>query len=141
MDLHFGRVYLENGKVQIKEINNNKQANEGYERIYEKDARLIYRKWDNVKHISETIKNKARPKKRYEAGMWGLKIVTKERGSSKKGKGMQFGVVITLREMEGVNRIDEFIKLCGLYNWLVIPMDIETNLDLYNRSDEDISWE
>ena len=98
-------------------------------------------KWDNVKHISETIKNKARPKKKYEAGMWGLRIVTKERGSSKKGKGMQFGVVITLREMEGVNRIDEFIKLCGLHNWLVIPLDIETNLDLYNRSDEEISWE
>ncbi len=141
VDLHFGRVYLDKGIVKIKEINNNKQANEGYERIYEKDARLIYRKWDNVKHISETLKNKARPKKKYEAGMWGIRIVTKERGASKKGRGMQFGLVITLREMEGVNRIDEFIKLCGLHNWLVIPLDIETNLDLYNISDEEISWE
>ena len=141
VDLHFGRVHMDGDKVQIKEIDNNKQANEGLQRIYEEDARKIYRKWDNVKHISEEIKTNARPRKTYGKGMWGLKIVTKERGREKKGKGMQFGAVITLREMNGVNRIDEFIKLCGFNNWLVNPIDIDANLDLYNKTDEDITWD
>lgn len=141
VDLHFGRVYKEKDRVKIKEINDNKQANEGIEKIYEKDARLIYRKWDNVKYISEKPKKVARPKKTYEAGMWGLRIVTKERGDAKRGKGMQFGTVITLKEMNGINRIDEFIKLCGLYGWLVNPIDINASLELYAKTDDTITWD
>lgn len=141
VDLHFGRVFMNGEKVQIKEIDNNKQANEELQKIYEADARMIYRKWDNVKHISEEIKTNARPRKTYGKGMWGLKIVTKERGSEKKGKGMQFGAVITLREMNGVNRIDEFIKLCGFNNWLVNPIDIDASLDLYDKTEGDITWD
>lgn len=141
VDLHFGRVYMNGERVQIKEIDNNRQTNEGLQNIYEEDARMIYRKWDNVKHISEEIKANARPRKTYGKGMWGIKIVTKERGKEKMGQGMQFGAVITLREMNGVNRIDEFIKLCGFNNWLVNPIDIDANLDLYNKTDEDITWE
>lgn len=141
VDLHFGRVYKKDGKSQIKEINNNLQAKEGLERIYEEDARKLYRKWDNVKIISEKLNSASRPKKVYEAGMWGLKIVTKERETEKKGKGMQFGVVVTLKEMNGVNRIGEFIKLCGMYGWLVNTIDIEASLNLYEKTDADIQWD
>ncbi len=141
VDLHFGRVFIEKGQVKIKEINNNKQANDGVERIYEKNARLVYRKWDNVKYIAEKPDHKSRPKKVYESGMWGLRIISKERGVEKKGNGLHFGVVITLREMNGVNRINEFIKLCNLYGWLVTPIDIDNSLNIYNKTDEDIQWE
>ena len=141
IDLHFGRVYSNKGKVQIKEMNDNKQTHEGATGIFEKDARLIYRKWDNIKHISEAIKSIPRPKKMYGAGMWGLKIVTKERGYQKAGRGMQFGVVVTLREMNGVNRIDEFVKLCALHGWLVNQIDIDTHLDLYNKANVEINWD
>lgn len=141
VDLHFGRVYKQKDKVLLKEINDNKQAYEGFEGVYEEYARQIYRKWDNVKYISEKPKSNARPKKVYEAGMWGLRIVTKERGSEKLGKGMRFGAVVTLKEMRGKNRIDDFIKLCGLKGWLVNQVDIDANIDLYNKTDEDVKWD
>ena len=37
----------------------------------------------------------------------------------KYGAGMQFGIVVTLKEISGVNRIDDFIKNCLLRGWLV----------------------
>ena len=73
--------------------------------------------------------------------MWGLRIVTKERGSEKLGKGMRIGAVVTLKEMRGKNRIDDFIKLCGLKGWLVNQVDIDANIDLYNKTDEDVKWD
>lgn len=142
MDLHFGRVYKDsNGRVLLKEINDNKQSSEGVIGLYEESARLMYRKWDNVKRISERIKSVGRPKKVYEAGMWGIRIVTKERGSQKLGQGTHFGVVVTLKEMNGANRIEDFIRLCGLYGWLVTPVDVDASLDLYSQVNEDIEWD
>lgn len=140
IDLHFGRVVKTDGKAQLKDINNNTQSTEGLDRIYEEDARRLYRKWDNVKYISEKPNAKGRPKKVYEAGMWGLRIVSKERSKEKKGIGMNFGVVVTLKEMNGINRIDEFIKLCGFYGWIVNAVDIETSLDIYEKAEADLEW-
>lgn len=45
---------------------------------------------------------------------------------------MNFGVVITLQEINGVNRIDEFIKQCFLKNWPVTPVNVENRIDIYN---------
>lgn len=55
MDIHFGRIKMNpsTGKTNIKSINNNKQSDEGKIILYEESARSMYRKWDNVKHISE----------------------------------------------------------------------------------------
>ena len=141
VDIHFGRVYKKGDSVQIKEINNNKQAYEGTELLYEEKVRQLYRKWDNVKLISEICKRNSRPKKVYEAGLWGLKVVTKERNDEKMGRGMPFGVVVTLKEMKGMNRINDFIKLCGMYGWLVNTVDVDSSIDLYNKTDADIMWE
>lgn len=74
MDIHFGRVMERNGKVTIKAINNNSQGDENGEKLYETNARKMYRKWDNVKHISEKLNSNARSKKVYGAGNWGLMI-------------------------------------------------------------------
>lgn len=96
LDLHFGRIIEKDGKAVIKAIDYNKQ-------------RKLYRKWDNIKHISEVLKENARPRKAYSTGIWGLSIKTKERLAPKAGRGFRFRVVVTLKEMNGVNRIDEFI--------------------------------
>ncbi len=141
MDLHFGRVVEKAGKVSIKPIDNNKQADEGIQSIYEEDARRLYRKWDNIKHISEELKEGARPRKVYSGGAWGLSIKMKERLAAKAGRGLQFGVVITLKEMNGVNRIDDFIKLCMVRGWLVNKIDIQNRLDIYSKAEEEISFE
>lgn len=85
MDIHFGRTIETNGKAHIKPINSNKQAEEGLNMIYEKDARSQYRKWDNIKHISESLNEKSRPRKVYQSGMWGLSIKKKKESILKQG--------------------------------------------------------
>mgnify|MGYP000287923948 CR=1 FL=1 len=37
----------------------------------------------------------------YQSGLWGLSIKTKERLDPKAGRGLRFGIVVTLREMNG----------------------------------------
>lgn len=141
VDLHFGRIMEKNGKATIKAIDYNKQAEEGLQKIYEESARKLYRKWDNVKHISEALKENAKPRKVYDTGMWGISIKTKERLLPKAGRGLQFGLVITLKEMNGVNRINEFIKLCMIKGWLVTSIDIQNQIDVYNKAESEIEFE
>jgi len=137
MDLHFGRVSL---KGTIKSIDDNRQSENGII-LYEDDARLIYRKWDNVKRICELVKSRSVPKKKYGSGMWGISIITKERVSSKNRKTMNYGLVITLKEMNGKNRIDEFIKSCMAYGWLVNRIDVQTQIDIITQADVEIEFE
>lgn len=141
MDIHFGRVQVKDGKVRIRSIDNNKQAEEGIHKIYEEDARKEYRKWDNVKHICEKIKTRAVPRKAYNAGMWGLSIKAKERLTNRRKDKLPFGVVVTLKEMNGVNRIDDFMKLCMGYGWLVNRLDVQNQLDIYAKAEEEITFE
>lgn len=141
IDVHFGRVTEKNGKACIKPINYNLQSEEGRQNIYEDDARKLYRKWDNVKHINEKLTNSARIRKKYGAGLWGLSIKTKERLESKNGRGMRFGIVVTLKEMYGKNRLSEFIKLCSLRGWIVNTINVENQIDIINKSEEEIEFE
>lgn len=141
MDLHFGRVMERNGKATIKSIDLNKQDEEEGLGIVEESARKLYRKWDNVKHISEAIKDNARPRKAYDSGMWGISIKTKERLSPKAGRGLQFGLVVTLKEMNGVNRIDEFIKLCMLKGWVVSSINVQNQIDIHSKFEEEIEFD
>ena len=140
MDIHFGRVVTKRGSTTIKAIDDNHQSEDQLIALYEEDARKMYRKWDNVKHISEEIKDKRIPRKAYDTGLWGLKINTKERLRKRKDP-LQFGVVVTLKEMNGVNRIDDFVKLCLARGWLVSRLDIENQLDVYAKAEEEIEFE
>lgn len=141
LDLYFGRVMQnKKGNITIKTINNNKQSDEDG-RIYEEDARKYNRKWDNVKHIVEEYKTSARAKKVYENSSWGLSIKSKDRLGKGDGKGIKFGVVITLKEINGVNRYDEFIRQCSFKGWLVNKVDVENRLELYNIAEQEIEFE
>ena len=140
MDIHFGRVIAKRGNATIKSIDNNQQSENKLLTLYEEDARKLYRKWDNVKHISEEIKERRIPRKAYDSGLWGLKINTKERLQRKK-EPLPFGVVVTLKEMNGVNRINDFIKMCMARGWLVNRLDIENQLDVYAKAEEEIEFE
>ena len=144
MDIHFGRVITEkrNGTIKnkIKAIDDNKQTEEGMA-TYEEEARKVFRKWDNVKRICEKVKDRKVPKKSYDAGMWGIGVITKERVTSKNRRPLQFGLVITLKEMYGKNRIEDFVKMCEAKGWLVNRLDIQNQLDIYARADEEIKFE
>lgn len=141
LDLYFGRVMQnKKGNITIKTINDNKQSDEDG-RVLEGDARKYNRKWDNVKHIVEEYKTTARAKKVYESSSWGLSVKSKDRLGKRDGKGIKFGVVITLKEINGVNRYDEFIRQCSFKGWIVNKVDVENRLELYNIAEQEIEFE
>ena len=135
LNLHFGRI---NNKGKIEDIKGDKQNqdvildNEKYF-LLEGEARERFRKWDNVKYIAERPKNKMMPKKSYDNKNWGMEIKTNNRLDPKDGIGIRFGVVVTLKEINGVNRIDEFIKNCTLNGWLVNKIDVQTRVDINKK--------
>ena len=137
MDLHFGRI--KPGGKGIATINDNKQ-NDDDETCYLKEgsARRYFRKWDNVKHICEFFKAKGTAKTVYGSGLWGLSIKTVERLGGNDGKGVRFGLVITLKEIKGVNRYQEFKQQCYLKAWLVNEIDVESRIDLYNKAEQEL---
>lgn len=141
LDFYFGRVTQnKSGNIVIKTINDNKQTDEDG-RVWEEDARKYNRKWDNTKHIVEEYKKNARPKKNYENPSWGLSVKSKDRLGKNDGKGIKFGVVITLKEINGINRFEEFIRQCAFKGWLVNKVDVESKIELYNIAEEEIKFE
>lgn len=143
LNLHFGRI-KDNGKMN--EINNDKQNQEeimNTEKNYllEGEARDRFRKWDNVKYVAEKPKDGMKPKKSYTNKNWGMEIKTNNRLDPKDGVGIRFGVIVTIREINGINRIDEFIKNCTLNGWLVNTVDIKTRIDINQKINEDIEFE
>lgn len=137
MDLHFGRI---NGN-QIKSINGNKQCTDDPYNLREGNARKFFRKWDNIKHISETLTANSRAKKVYNNGMWGISIKTKERLDGKDGEGLPFGVVVTLKEINGINRLEEFIQQCLFRGWLVNRINVINRIEVYNKAEEEIEFD
>lgn len=137
LDISFGRL---NGRG-IKAIDNNYQTSEAVHHTWEEDARKFFRKWDNIKHIREVSTGRNRVKNAYETGLWGVSLKTKERLDEKFGEGLKFGIIITLKEINGVNRIDEFVKNAQLRKWLVNRIDIDTRVAIFNVAEEDIEWE
>ncbi|MDO5564108.1 MAG: S8 family peptidase [Eubacteriales bacterium] len=137
LDIHFGRMKNEKNIVAI---NKNIQSEEG-EYLYEEEARKLFRKWDNVKHIGEELKDRRKPKKAYGIGLWGISIKCKERLDKKKGEGMHYGIIITLKEMNGKNRINEFKNLCLSRGWLVTELDVKNQIEIYNKLEDEIELE
>lgn len=137
LDIQFGRI-KDNG---IKSIDNNCQDRKGHY-TWEKDARMNYRKWDNVKHIREIVKSRNIPRDVYSSkGLWGISLKTKNRLNSEDGKNLKFSIVVTLKELNGVNRIEDFIRNCLLNEWFVNKIDIENRVDIHNIAEEDIHFE
>lgn len=142
LNLHFGRI-KDDGS--LNEINDDKQNQNdiisGYKSfILEGEARTRFRKWDNVKYISEKPKSRKIPKSSYTNKNWGMEIKTNNRLDPADGIGLRFGVVVTLKEMNGINRIDDFIKNCNLNGWLVNIIDIQNRIDIHEKVNEEIDF-
>lgn len=142
LNLHFGRIQ-DDGK--LNEINDDKQnlddIGESRSYILEGDARERFRKWDNVKYIAETVKDRRVPKKSYRNKNWGMEIKTNNRLDPEDSVGLRFGVVVTIKEMYGINRIDEFIKNCNLNGWLVNAIDIQNRIEIHEKINEEIRFD
>lgn len=59
---------------------------------------------------SDIFRSNKKTKKIKEEGLWGVSIKTKERLNFGDGANLKFGIIITLKEVNGQNRIQEFIQ-------------------------------
>ena len=142
LNLHFGRI-KDDGKLnEINEDKQNQDEDLGGPRSYilEGEARERFRKWDNVKYVSEKPKERKIPKRSYLNKNWGMEVKTNNRLDPLDGVGLRFGVVVTLKEMYGINRIDEFIRNCNLNGWLVNRIDIDNRIDIHEKVNEEIEF-
>lgn len=135
LNISFGRMSEEG----IRPINRNIQDSNVDGITTEKEARDIFRKWDNVKIALDEVKDRKIPKITYGKTNWGLKITNKGRIGLEGN--IRFGVVITLKEMYGKNRNDEFINKCKLNGWIVNRVNIDNQLDIYASAEEEIEFE
>ena len=138
LSLKFGRIMDDKGK--ISDINDNVQ-DDADSRMDERKSRKEFRKWDNTKFISRIVKNNNKPVKSYDDRLWGLSVTSKERLSTQMRAPLNFGVVVTLKEVNGINRIEDFIKACILRGWIVNRIDVQNQLDIYASSQEEIHFE
>jgi len=136
LDLHFGRLKGSG----IKAIDNNQQGAAKQIELYEEDARKYFRKWDNVKHIGEVLNPNARLRKKYDEALWGISMKTKERLQSGGGESINFGLVITLKNIQGENLLQRFELLCRSRGWLVTDIDVQTQIEIYNQADTEVKW-
>lgn len=136
LSLKFGRI---NNKDEIDDINENIQDEVGAY-VDERQSRREFRKWENSKFISKILR-KNKPLKSYEERLWGISIISKERLSTRMNRGLNFGVVVTLKEISGVNRIQDFIKACTLRGWIVNELNVENQIEIYNNNQEEITFE
>lgn len=127
-------------EYNIVGINNDVQDIEG-SYTNEEEARNEFRKWDNTKCIKEKFNSRVRDKKMYDNPLWGISVKTKNRINPEDGKNLRFGIVITLKEIHGKNRIDEFIHQCSFHKWFVEEVDIQNKFDIYNIAEEEIKFE
>ena len=133
LSLKFGRM---NPNGKIIDINENVQGNEGA-LVDERSARREFMKWENTKFASSVLK-KNRPLKSYGEGLWGLSVSSVERLDSKTKEELKFGVVITLREIKGINRIRDFIDACILRGYIVNELDTDARLEIKAKAEEHI---
>lgn len=141
LDLHFGKIRQTKKGIEINCINDNKQ---GIPEMYggnEEEARKEYRKWDNVKHICEKLKNRKIAKDVFGEGFWGLSIKKVSRLTSGNNETIPFGVVITLKDIFGDDHYEEFVQQCQFRGWIVNRINVQERIDIYDKIEEDINWD
>lgn len=136
LSLKLGRVKLD-GK--IADINENIQDEDGAH-ADERQSRKEFRKWENTKFISKILKDN-RSVMSYGDRLWGITVTSKERLSSKMHRELNFGTVITLREINGINRIQDFVTACNLRGWIVNELDVQNQVEIYNANQEEIVFD
>ena len=143
LNLHFGRMKDDKKIVDIKgdKQNNDDLENDHINYLLEDDARKQFRKWDNVKYIVEKSSKRKIGKKSFNNKNWGMEIKTNSRLNPEDSKGIRFGVVITLKEINNKNRIEEFIQNCHFNKWLVNEIDIQNKIKILQKVNEDIDFE
>lgn len=138
LDLKIGRI---KDDEKIKSINKDGQGEIGTY-INEKRSRNEFRKWDNSKSIKEKYSSNNGERESYKNKLWGINITKSMRFYNKTTRDkIKFGLVVTLREINGENRIDEFIQRCFFNQWMVEKVEVDNQVELYNKAEEEITFE
>lgn len=107
-----------------------------------KKSRNEFRKWDNSKSIKEKYSPKNGERESYKNKLWGINIIKTSRYYNKNSRDkIRFGLVVTLKEINGENRIDEFIQRCFFNQWFVEKVEIDNKIELYNKAEEEIIFD
>ena len=142
LNLKFGRT-RKGEKNTIESINKDFQDTEGFF-IKEKEARDHYRKWDNIKVLTDAKIESKQAKKNFGRDNWGIEVIYTrryiERGGIKKPQSVKWGIVITLKAIDGKNRIEEFVRMCIINDWRVYPIAVDNMIKVYNQSQIDIDF-
>lgn len=136
LSLKFGKVGKDG---DIEDINKNVQDdNVGHPT--ERKSRQEFRKWENTKFISSLF-HKNRALKSFDDKFWGFCVTSKERFTSPKKESLNFGAVITLREIKNVNRIEDFKHSCLLRGYIVTELEVHNQIDIYESSQQELILE
>lgn len=127
--------------VRINSINDKYTSSPDDYIPYEKAVREYKRKWDNVKVKSELFEQARGKNKLTDAGLWGVSLKKTERHNDGSGDGLSFGLVVTLKAIDGVNRIEDFIQQCVRAGWLVREIRQEEQLHVNQQSQERLALE
>lgn len=140
MDLRLGRIKKnKKGEYTVADIKKNRQGEETSSSNLEENARSELRKWDNVKRLCEVVPEKRRvARDRFDSDYWGLRVITKERISDGRRNDLAYGVVVTLMEINGVNRFEAFESACQANGWVVNRIDVQERVEIHNRAEEAI---
>lgn len=154
IDIHFGRIKKKERKREgddsrafsettysIVSLDGNSQGNDGSFN-YEGPARLMFRKWDNVKHICDRPKTRFAPRKCYDVQDWGLLLRRKNRNTPPNTSPLRVCIVVTLKEMAGRNRFDDFARDCSISSaWIVNRLSVDIINEIHNEANEEIEFE
>ena len=100
-----------------------------------------HRNAENYKKFISKVLTNNQPLKSYSERFWGMSITSKERLSTRMNQGLNFGIVVTLKEITGVNRIQDFIRACSIKGWIVNELNVENQIEIYNINQEEITFE
>ena len=141
MTLKFGRVKSGANPEDdmIVSVNGDKQGQSASINNSERKAREIYRKWDNVKRVADRFTPHAKCREVYNSkNNWGISVTTKERGTQRDSVGLPFGIVMTLYEINGEDRYEDFIHDCRYRGWLVQRLNTDVCLRTYQTAQHDL---
>ena len=136
LSLKFGKIGPDG---HIDDINKNIQDdNDGH--ATERKSRQEFRKWENTKFVSSLFRNN-RSLKSFDDKLWGFCVTSKERRSHPLKGELNFGAVVTLREIKGVNRIEEFKHACLLRGYIVTELEVHSQIEIYETSQEEVIFQ
>lgn len=137
LSIQFGR--LNNGRIES--IDKNQQGDSNKINLSEEKARKEFCKWANVKHVAEKYSERSRSKKMYGSGLWGVIIRRTERLDNDRKKPLHFSIVVTLKNIDGENLSEQFIRLCRAHNWFTEKLDQKVFTELYAEANEEVEFE